>query len=517
MSTRLVLVLLAVTALAETNWDAAGKKWWAHVQFLADDKLEGRNVGSAGFETAADYVVGEFKRAGLATDSQPVAFTKTTLEEADSGLMLVAQESEPVNLGDQALITSTANVANLEAPLVFAGYGLDIPEANYSDLKDPALRGAVAVYFAGGPSNISGELRSHHSSGAERASAMKAAGVVGTIAIPNPRSMDISWARQKANRLLPRMALADPAFSGTGLAFSVTWNPDRADRLFERARGSFAEILDAADHNRPLPHFPLMWRLQATVAVNQEKVGSRNVVGIRSGSDPVLAKEYVILSAHLDHLGVGEKVNGDGIFNGAMDNASGVASLIEIARALKTGKVKTKRSIVFLAVTGEEKGELGSLYFAGHPTVSGRIVADINMDMFLPLFPLKYLEVQGLNESSLGDDIRAVASAAHVEIQADKDPNANRFIRSDQYSFIRKGIPALAFKFGWIPGSPEEKIYRDWYRDRYHGVADDVNQPVDLAAAAQFNSILAALLERVADAPQAPQWKPDSFFRRFVQ
>jgi len=179
--------------------------------------------------------------------------------------------------------------------------------------------------------------------------------------------------------------------------------------------------------------------------------------------------------------------------------------------------VKTKRSIVFLAVTGEEKGELGSRYFAQYPTTSGRIVADINMDMFLPLFPLRYLEVQGLNESTLGDDIRAVANAAHVEIQADKDPNANRFIRSDQYSFIRKGVPALAFKFGWIPGSPEEKIFRDWYRDRYHAVGDDANQPVDLAAAAQFNAILAALLERVADAPQAPQWKPDSFFRRFAQ
>jgi Zn-dependent M28 family amino/carboxypeptidase len=215
--------------------------------------------------------------------------------------------------------------------------------------------------------------------------------------------------------------------------------------------------------------------------------------------------------------GNAEKINGDGIFNGAMDDASGVASLIEIARALKAGKVRTKRSIVFLAVTGEEKGELGSQYFAQHPTMPGRIVADINMDMYLPLFPLKYLEVQGLNESSLGDDIRAVAGAAHVEIQADKDPNANRFIRSDQYSFIRKGVPALAFKFGWIPGSPEEKIFRDWYRERYHAVADDANQPVDRAAAAQFNAILASLLERVADAPQAPQWKPDSFFRRFAQ
>jgi Zn-dependent M28 family amino/carboxypeptidase len=190
--------------------------------------------------------------------------------------------------------------------------------------------------------------------------------------------------------------------------------------------------------------------------------------------------------------------------------------VIEIARALKAGNVKTKRSIVFLAVTGEEKGELGSGYFAARPTVPGRIVADVNMDMFLPLFPLRYLEVQGLTESTLGDDIRAVAAAANVEVQADKEPNANRFIRSDQYSFIKKGVPALAFKFGWIPGSPEEKIFKDWLSTRYHGVTDDLSQPVDLAAAAQFNSILAALLQRVADAPQAPEWKSDSFFRRFA-
>jgi hypothetical protein len=519
----LALLLLAAIAVGETNWDAAGKAWWQHVQFLADDKLEGRNVGSAGYEAAADYVVQQFERAGLepgahAGYSQPVGFTKSTLNEAASQLTLVTDgEPIPVKLGDEALITSMANVAGMEAPLMFAGYGLDIPEAGYSDLKDPELKGAIAIYLTGGPANISGELRSHHSSGGERAAAMKAAGVVGTIAIPNPRSMDIPWARQSANRLLPRMALADAAVSGTALEFSATWNPAKADRLFQSTGHAIAEILDAADHNRPLPHFALPMKLRARVAITQEKVGSRNIVGIKPGSDRVLKSECVILSAHLDHLGVGEKVNGDGIFNGAMDDASGVASLIEIARGLKTGKVKTKRSIVFLAVTGEEKGELGSKYFADHSTTPGRIVADINMDMYLPLFALKYLEVQGLNESTLGDDIRAVASAAHVEIQADKDPNANRFIRSDQYSFIRKGVPALAFKFGWIPGSPEEKIFRDWYRDRYHAVGDDANQPVDLAAAAQFNSILAALLERVADAPQAPQWKPDSFFRRFAQ
>lgn len=509
--------LLAAAAVAETNWDAAGKAWWWHVRFLADDKLEGRNVGSRGFELAADYVVSQFKHAGLITSSQPVAFTKTTLNEAGSQIVLIG-DGEPVSvtLGDDALITSTVDLPGMEARLVFVGYGLQIPEAGYSDLRDQDLTGAIAVYLAGGPATVSTELRSHYSSGGERAAAMKAAGVAGTIAIPNPRSMDIPWTRQSANRLLPRMALADANAAGPAIHFSATWNPGKADRLLEGSGHTIAEILDAADHDRPLPHFALNRKLRVNVATTLETVGSRNIVGIRPGSDRLLMNECVILSAHLDHLGIGPKVNGDGIFNGAMDDAAGVASLIEIARALNKGKVKTKRSIVFLAVTGEEKGELGSQYFAEHPIAPGRMVADINMDMYLPLFPLKYLEVQGLNESSLGDDIRAVAGAAHIEIQADKDPNANRFIRSDQYSFIRRGIPALAFKFGWIAGSPEEKIYRDWYRDRYHAVTDDANQPVDASAAGQFNAILTALIERVADSTQPPQWKPDSFFRRFV-
>jgi hypothetical protein len=517
------ILLISAAAAAETDWQAAGKAWWAHVQFLADDKQEGRDVGSKGFETAADYVVSEFERAGLAPGagssySQPVRFIKATLEESKSRIVLVhGHKSIPVTLGDDALLRWSSGVTpDVEAPLVFAGYGLNIPEAGYNDLSDPKLRGAVAVYVSGGPSGIDGNLRAHYSSSEERAKAFLSAGILGSINIPNPRSMEVPWARMSGNRLQERMSLADPALSSRVGSFAATWNPARADQLFEGSGHSFAEILDAADHNRPLPHFALEASVRAHTATALAKVQSRNVAGVRAGSDPRLKSEYVVVSAHLDHLGVGAPVNGDAIFNGAMDDASGVASLIEIARSLQAEQAKTKRSIVFLAVTGEEKGELGSRYFAQRPTFDGRIVADINMDMFLPLFPLHYLEVQGVNESTLGDDIRAVAAAAGVEVQADKEPEANRFIRSDQYSFIKKGVPALAFKFGWIPGSPQEKIFRTWYSTRYHGVADDASQPVDLAAAAQFNGILEALLERVADAPQAPEWKPDSFFRRFV-
>ena len=373
------------------------------------------------------------------------------------------------------------------------------------------------AFLTGGPNAIAGNLRSHYSSREERWKALHAAGALGVISIPNPTSMEIPWSRQILSWGMPRMALADPTMEhDAGQQFSATWDPARADDLLAGSGHTFEEVLAAAAAGKPLPHFMLAAKVKATVQTSRRRVASKNIVGVRNGSDAALRNEYVVISAHLDHLGVGKPVNGDAIYNGAMDDASGVASLIEVAKAMQSSNAEPKRSVLFIAVTGEEKGELGSQFFASHPTVEGRIVADLNMDMYLPLFPLKWLEVQGLNESTLGEDIREVAQQAGVQVQADKEPNRNRFIRSDQYSFIKKGVPALAFKFGYQPGDPQEKIFKNWYRDRYHGVKDDASQPKDEAAAAQFNAILEKLAIRVADAAKPPAWNDKSFFRRFA-
>ena len=404
----------------------------------------------------------------------------------------------------------------VEAETVFAGYGLTVPESHYDDLAGQDVKGKIVVLVTGGPADMPGPLKAHYQSVDERRKALIKAGVIGTIIIANPRSAEVPWSRIAAARFQPRMELSDP---GQGvpppLPVNIQFNPARAEMLFAGSGHTFQEILTALNADKPLPHFPLAVKVRARVGMTRSQVKSENIVGVLPGSDPRLKKEYVVVSAHLDHLGIGEPVNGDRIYNGAMDDASGDASLIEIARAMRDAK--PKRSILFLSVTGEEKGELGSQYFAAHPTVSGRIIADINMDMYLPLFPLKYLEVQGLDESTLGDDVRAVAGEAGVQIQADKEPEHNRFIRSDQYSFIKKGVPALAFKFGWVSGSPEEKTFKAWYAERYHGPADDLSQNVDLAAAAQFNTILEKLALRVADGDHRPEWKSTSFFRRFAQ
>jgi hypothetical protein len=407
----------------------------------------------------------------------------------------------------------------VDAPAVFVGYGLRIPERDIDDFAGLDLKGKILVYLSGGPSSVPSALKAHYSSRAERWKAVQKTGAIGLIDIPNPKSMDIPWARATLARLAPTMVLADEKMEETkGMKFGARINPDRADKIFEDSGHNFADILKLADADEPLPKFPLNLNIRAQVAIDSGEVESQNVVGMLPGTDPKLKDEFVVYGAHLDHLGVGQPIGGDKIYNGAMDDASGVASLIEIATLIKDQKIKLKRSLLFVAVTGEEKGLLGSRYFSLFPTVpKNSIVADINMDMFLPLFPLKYLEVQGLGESTLGDQIREACKTAHVTVQADQEPDRNLFVRSDQYSFIREGVPALAFKFGYEKGSNEEKVAKAWLTNRYHAPSDDLNQPVDTAAAAQFNRLLLDLGTRVANADDRPRWKPESFFRRFAK
>ena len=521
------LPLLAIPILISVLSAGAlddGKRWWTHVQFLADDKLEGRNTGSEGHRKAAQYVAEQFERSGLKpagkTYLQAVPFQGQRIDESKCSVEVLRPNHSPemLKLGDDVILSTRGDYAkSLEVDAVFVGHGLVIPELNINDLAGLDLKGKAVVILAGGPSTIPSALKSHYSSGEERTKALTAAGAIGSITIQNPKSMDVPWARQAANRLQATMRLADASLNeGGGLKLGMSINPAQADRFLEGTGHTFKELLNLADNDKPLPKFPLPLKFRVRAAATQWQLESQNVAAVLEGSDPALKNEFIVLSAHIDHLGISESGGADRIFNGAMDNASGIAWLLETARRVKESGMKPKRSLLFVAVTGEEKGLQGSKYFASHQIVNGKLVADINMDMVLPLFPLKYLEVQGLGESTLGDDIREVCKKHGIEVQFDKEPNANRFIRSDQYSFIKKGVPSLAFKFGWVKGSPEEKIFRDWYRDRYHAVSDDLSQPVDLEGAGTFTSILFELLTRVADSPERPHWNQDSFFKRFA-
>jgi hypothetical protein len=507
------------------DWDQLGKRWWSHIQYLADDRREGRDTGSRGYDEAAQYMATQFQLAGLAPAGvkgylQHMDFDVIQVDEPGSTLELVREgTSTGLQLGEDAsLVVSSTTAESTEAETVFVGHGLTVPELGYDDLAGLDVKGKIVVLVSGGPAHLPGPIKAHYQSADERRSSLRKAGVVGMIHLMNPRAEELPWSRIASSCRQPDMELCDPGYNAAlPLPLVVRFNPARAEKLFAGSGHTFEEVLTALRADLPLPRFPLRVKVRARVRTTRTKVTSENVVGVLPGHDPVLRNEYVVLTAHLDHVGIGEPVNGDRIYSGAMDDASGDASLIEIARSLKESGAKPRRSILFLSVTGEEKGLLGSQYFASHPTVSGPMVADLNMDMFNPLFPLKHLEVQGLAESTLGEDIRAVAEPVGVQVQPDQEPEHNLFIRSDQYSFIKQGVPALTFKFSYVPGAPEEAIFKAWLTERYHAPLDDLDQPVDLAAAAQFNSILEQLMLRVANADRRPEWKSDSFFRRFVK
>jgi Zn-dependent M28 family amino/carboxypeptidase len=269
-----------------------------------------------------------------------------------------------------------------------------------------------------------------------------------------------------------------------------------------------------ADASKAVPGFDLGQRLKATVSARLRPVQSYNLVAKLKGADPKLASEYVVVSAHLDHLGVGAPINGDTIYNGAMDDASGVASVLDIASRLKAGK-RPKRSVLFVIVTAEEKGLLGSHYFARNPTVpQAAIVANLNFDMPLPLWPLHLVLVQGDGESTLGDVARTAAKVQGLALTPDPLPDRNSFTRTDQFSFVQAGIPALAFKFGFVKDTPEFAIEHDWRANRYHAPDDDLDQPgVRPDEAVKLDDLVTTITRNVANTPKRPEWLATSVFK----
>jgi hypothetical protein len=531
----LLLACLIVVAPAAQSPDfaAEGKAWWAHVQVLADDAMEGRNAGTPGYAKAVDYVESQFKAIGLKPGGtsgfrQPVKFENRSLGTPQIALVRDGKEEALVTGQDGSLSARGELDGSIEAEMVFIGHGLSIPEAGWDDLAGADLRGKIAVYVnAFPPIKVSDNVRSHANTGDERWAAAKRAGAIGIASMPVPAATPAAEPAaapaaagqgRGGGTPAPVVVLADrdvQNLSGQKVSLSITQRG--AQKLFAGSAHSLDEIGQLARDGKPLPRFNLPGRLKTRATLTRDTFESSNVAGLFEGSDPVLKSEVVVMTSHLDHVGIGRAVNGDSIYNGAMDDASGVASMIEIARMLKASGATTKRSIMFVAVAAEEKGLLGSRYFAARPTVPfEKIVANINLDMFLPLYPLKVIEVQGLAESSLGESVRAAAKTLGVDVQTDREPEQNRFIRSDQYSFIRRGVPALAFKFGYEFGSPEQQTRLNWVRDRYHQPSDDLTQPIDLAAAGKFNRVIMTLLRRVADDAARPTWNADSFFKRFA-
>jgi Zn-dependent M28 family amino/carboxypeptidase len=514
-----VLLALPIPALAADDAPAA---WWADVTALANDGMEGRLTGSPGYDRAADYVISRLKAEGLKPAGvngylQPVALEQQLVDQTASHADLVGPDgtATALKVGDDILITPGGGPrpAGIDAPLVFIGYGLHLPKQGHDDFAGQDIKGKIVVVLSGGPADISGAIKSN--ARFERNAALGKRGALGVISLTTPKQVEILWERQKLLVRQPGMYLADAKLRDTKQPFfAATFDPGQSELLFKGSGHSFAELCVLADDSKPVPVFALPFRLKAGIAAARGPLTSPNIAAKLEGSDPKLKSQYVAVSAHLDHLGIGAAVKGDTIYNGAMDDASGVATVLDIAHRLKTGP-KPKRSILFLLFTAEEKGLLGSSYYARRPTVPKKsIVADLNFDMPLPLWPLKTVYAPGQEESSLGADARAVAAAQGLAMVPDPLPDRNVFIRTDQFSFVREGVPALVFKFGFAKGTPEFQIEHDWRANRYHAPSDDLDQPVMKEEAVKLDAFVAALAKHVADAADRPHWLPDSIFRK---
>ncbi|MDB5741516.1 MAG: peptidase, partial [Alphaproteobacteria bacterium] len=516
MSLRALLFLSLLAPLPALADPAT--QWWADMTALSGDDMKGRLTGSTDYLRAADYVIGRLKAEGLKPAGvkgylQPIPFEQQVVDQAASKADLVTADgtATPVKVGDDMLITAGGGPRpdTVDAPLVFIGYGLHLPGQNYDDFAGQDLKGKIAVVLSGGPADISGAIKSN--ARFDRNEELAKAGALGVIALVTPKQVEILWERQKLLARGPGMYIDDDKLRDSkGPFFSATFDPGKAQMLFEGSGHSFAELSAMADASQKLPTFALPIRLKAGVVAARSKLTSPNIVAVLEGSDSRLKKEYVGVSAHLDHLGIGAAVKGDTIYNGAMDDASGVAAVLDIAHRLKDGP-RPKRSILFLFFTAEEKGLLGSSYYARRPTVpKAGIVADLNFDMPLPLWPLKTVYAPGQEESSLGADAQAVAVAQGLAMVPDPLPDRNVFIRTDQFSFVRQGVPALVFKFGFAKGTPEFQIEHDWRANRYHAPSDDLDQPVMKEEAVKLDAFVAALAKHVADAADRPHWLPDS-------
>jgi hypothetical protein len=504
-----------------------GARIRAHVEFLADDLLEGREAGTRGFDIAARYVASQLELSGFEPAGDKGTFFQTVpLVESTvtGGTMVLAPRSgagERLEMPADGMMlpNHVRDTIELEAPLVYVGFGVTAPSLDYDDYAGIDVKGKIAVMFANAPSTFPGEQRAHFASWELK---LRNAADHGAIAVLGGRRAEdltrLSWDRVARMLGEPMMTwVDDQGRPGTGdqrLQAVGALSPSGLTKVFANAPVALDAIDAEATAGRPNA-LELPMRARLSVTTSHRRTSSHNVVARLRGSDPALKATNVALTAHLDHIGLGKPVDGDRINNGAYDNATGSAILLEVARRIAAGS-RPRRSILIAFVTAEEKGLLGSDYFARHPTVSGgSIVADVNLDMPLLMFPMTSVVAWGADNSTLGTVVEKVTHRLGLKVSPDPIPEENIFVRSDQYSFVKQGVPAIYLAPGFTSGDSKvdgPAMVQKFLRTHYHQPSDDLSLPVDLASAGRFLRLNQDVIEAIANDPAAPAWLPGNFF-----
>ncbi len=504
----------------------------AHVMFLASDALRGREAGTPDYDVAAQYVAAQFQAAGLRPAGDAGSYLQhvplTIYKAASEGTMRwtdAAGRARPLVFGTDYI--PSPNPARAEtsvtAPVVFAGRGIVAPQFGVDDYRGMDVRGKIVAIFAGSPTRFPGEERAYFGSAATKAQIAAARGAIGIVMLDAPRAgpRQRPFAALVGGYASPKTTWAKPDGTGTSAAPTTpvlgTLSQAAAATLFEGAATPWSAIVAEAQHADPTyTPVALKGTLAATTRTSFTPAASSNVIGIVPGTDPMVGKEVVILSAHLDHIGVSparpdDAPGRDRINNGALDNAIGIASLIEEAKRFATAPTRPKRTVMFLAVTGEEKGLIGSSYFVDHPTVPLQtIVADINLDMPVLLYTFEDMIAFGADRSSLGPIVTKAVNAIGIGLSPDPMPEQGFFTRSDHFNFVKKGIPSL-FLWPGVKGAGA-KPFEDFLSRCYHRPCDDLSQPILWDQGVRFVATNYAIARAVADAPQRPTWNKGDYF-----
>ncbi|MGE3840450.1 MAG: M28 family metallopeptidase [Vicinamibacterales bacterium] len=501
----------------------------AHMRFLASDLLEGREAGTRGYDLAASYVSSQFRQLNLnpAGDSgtyfQQVPLQAHWLMKPGARMTVRhGARSMSLALGTQFTIDSSPirATSTVDAPAVFVGYGIEAPAFEVNDYDGLDVRGKIVVALTGYPAFMPSEEGAHFGSSREKQRTAAAKGAVGFVSIFTERFEKVRpWARYTESLDHMQMTWIGPdgqAFvAAPDLQAAGVVSPADGALLFEGAPRSYAEVRAEAVKAAP-KGFPLAVSLQMTQQSRQERRSSANVVAILPGSDSQLRNEFVVVLGHLDHEGLGGEDEKDRIYNGALDNAAGIASLLESARALAAAGQPPRRSIVFLAVTAEEKGLLGSEYFARHPTVPLQaITAAVNIDMPVLLYDFTDVVAFGANHSSMQAAVASAAKQVGLTLTPDPMPDQALFTRSDHYRFVQQGVPSIFLSTGWnTKAGPGEggKVFESFLASHYHKPSDDLNLPVNYEAGARFATVNYLIARELADADAPARWNDGDFF-----
>jgi Zn-dependent M28 family amino/carboxypeptidase len=501
-----------------------------HMSVLADDRLEGRGLGSAGYDGALAYVETTLKSYGLQPAGQQGGFHQRVplrngivTEGTSSMTVRFGAKTKTLTYGKDYLLGADllrSEVSIADAPVVFVGYGVSAPTLGYDDYAAGVdVKGKVVAYLSGAPAMLPSNERAYYSSGAVKEADAARRGAIGTISFTSPGDprfrWDVSVATGKQGGFAWMDAQGNPNRGDASLRGSASLNHSGVEELFAGSPQAPAAVFAAAAKSTPQA-FDLATRVSLVTHSTHRDVESANLVARLEGSDPVLKDEHVVYIAHVDHFGRGVAMNGDDIYNGAHDNASGVAVVLEVAHAYSTLKTRPRRSVLFLFVTAEERGLLGSDYFARNPTVprSG-IVADLALDMPFLYHPLLDIVPYGAQHSTLVAPVTRAAQHLGIAIAADPIPEQVLFIRSDHFSFVRQGVPSLFSKSGFQTGDPARdggKINAAYRRDVYHKPNDDMSQAFDFDAGAQHARLNFLTGWLVAEESARPAWNAGDFF-----